>query len=177
MLFEDFEEERQFREAWESVQIARSIPYTLFTFGETVLPYYLVLERERGNRLVAIRKGEIRITRPLIITPESAPPELQNFFESAEDEQVVEFLLKRTAAFNNLKLLNQCGPEQIVTDSVQEAVEKLSRQLDEQDEDRVAILTAPERWAGVALIKYAAERVWASAPGNIQELRERGFLP
>jgi hypothetical protein len=26
-------------------------------------------------------------------------------------------------------------------------------------------------------LRYAAERVWNSAPDNIQELRERGFLP
>jgi hypothetical protein len=29
---------------------------------------------------------------------------------------------------------------------------------------------------GIAIMRYAAERVWESAPGNIQELRERGFL-
>jgi len=26
-------------------------------------------------------------------------------------------------------------------------------------------------------LRYAAERVWSSASDNIQELRERGFLP
>ena len=31
--------------------------------------------------------------------------------------------------------------------------------------------------AGLAVLRYAAERIMQSAPDNIQELRERGFLP
>jgi len=27
------------------------------------------------------------------------------------------------------------------------------------------------------VLKYATDRVWHSAPDNLQELRERGFLP
>ncbi|MEZ6113719.1 MAG: hypothetical protein R3C99_22310 [Pirellulaceae bacterium] len=54
---------------------------------------------------------------------------------------------------------------------------RLNRQLDAEEEDRVAILTAPHGLAGIALMRYAAERVRESAPDNIQELRERGFLP
>jgi len=29
----------------------------------------------------------------------------------------------------------------------------------------------------MAVLRYAAERVMASGPDNMQELRERGFLP
>ena len=53
----------------------------------------------------------------------------------------------------------------------------LHRRLDDEEEDRVAILTAPQNLAGIAVLRYAAERVLKSAPDNIQELRERGFLP
>jgi hypothetical protein len=63
-----------------------------------------------------------------------------------------------------------------ITDSVEEAVARLNRQLDDEDEDRVAILCAPESLARFAIFRYAAERVLQSAPDNIQELRERGFL-
>ena len=61
--------------------------------------------------------------------------------------------------------------------SMDAAVEKINRRLDEDEEDQVAILTAPENLAGIAILRYATERVFQSAPGNIQELRERGFLP
>jgi hypothetical protein len=56
-------------------------------------------------------------------------------------------------------------------------VDKLNRQLDDEEEDRVAILTAPARLGRVAVLRYATEQVMRSAPENVQELRERGFLP
>ena len=62
-------------------------------------------------------------------------------------------------------------------DSMDAAVEKINRRLDEDEEDQIAILTAPANLAGIAILRYATERVFKSAPDNIQELRERGFLP
>jgi hypothetical protein len=177
MFFDEFERERRFRHAWESVQIERSVPYSLFTFGESVLPYYLVCGASAPGGTVSIRQGEVRITRPTIITPDTMRPEFLNFFEDRDDEEMVDFLLARSAAFSHLKLSNESGSERIVSDSVEEAVARLNRQLDDDEEDRVAILSAPPGLAGVAVLRYAAESVLASAPDNVQELRERGFLP
>ncbi len=172
-----FDDEQRFREAWDAIAIARPVHYGLFTFGESVLPYYLVCGAATAGETVSITKGEVRITRPMIITPDNARPEFRNFFEDADEEQFVEFLLARTAGFSHLKFDNTSGPAKIVSDSVEEVVSKLNRQLDDEEEDQVAILTAPPALAHVALIRYAAERVWSSAAGNVQELRERGFLP
>ena len=177
MDFHPYDRERRFRQAWEAVQIRRPVTYALFTFGESVLPYFLVCSPAKPGEMVSIRQGEVRIARPMIITPDSMQPEFRNFFDEHGDEGMVEFLLARTAAFSHLRLNNECGPERIVSDSVDEAVSKLNRQLDADEEDRVAVLTAPPQLAGVALLRYAMERVVASAPDNVQELRERGFLP
>ena len=176
MYYESSDESR-FREAWEAVQIARPVHYTLFTFGESQLPYLLVTQAAPPEKTVSITKGEVKITRPLIITADNATPELQNFFEDRTDAEMAQFLLARTAAFSHLRLANDSGPARIVSDSIEEAVARLSRQLDDEDEDRVAILTAPAGMQGLAVLKYAADRVWQSAPGNLQELREKGFLP
>lgn len=177
MNFYDDEVQRRFRAAWNAVCIERPVAYTLFTFGESELPYYLVCGAARRGETVTITRGEVKVTRPSIITPGSAGPEFENFFEDREEEGFFEFLLARSAAFSHLKLANHFGLARIVSDSVEEAVARLNRQLDAQEEDRVAILSAPPQLAGVAVLRYAAERVWDSAPGNIQELRERGFLP
>ncbi|MCA8988775.1 MAG: hypothetical protein KDA78_14090 [Planctomycetaceae bacterium] len=176
MDFHNFDYERAIHRLWNSVSIARSIPYTLFTFGASELEYYLVLEPDQGGEQVKIRQGEIRIDRPLIIRPGNDAAEFQDFFDSEENDSLIHYLMSRTAAFSNLKLTNLKGREQIVSDSVEEVVDRLEQQLDREGEDRIAILVAPERLAGVALIRYAAERILASAPGNIQELREKGFL-
>ena len=177
MDFRAFEDEGRFRRAWEAIEIRRPVHYSLFTFGESVLPYFLVCGAKQAGGMVSVRKGEVRITRPLIITPDSAQPEFRNFFEGDEGEDYIRFLMARTASFSHLRLANQAGPDRVVTDSVDETVAMLNRQLDAEEEDRVAILAAPPELAGVAVFRYAAERVMSSAPDNLQELRERGFLP
>lgn len=177
MPFDSPNPERLFFEAWNAVEIARPVHYSLFTFGESNLPYYLVLGARAPGQTVSIKQGEVTITRPMIITPDNARPEFRDFFEDSEFAGMIDFLLARSAAFSHLKFANHSGPARIVSDSVEEAVAKLNRMLDDDEEDRVAILTAPARFGGIAILKYASERVAASGPDNIQELRERGFLP
>src|SRR6056297_1997520 len=109
MDFHEFNEEMYLQQVWNSVEIARSIPYTLFTFGVSDLEYYLVLTPEESGEPVKIRKGEIQISRPLIMTPGNATPELEDFFESDENDQLVQFLMARSASFSNLKLTNLSG--------------------------------------------------------------------
>ncbi|MBS0203188.1 MAG: hypothetical protein JSS49_09845 [Planctomycetes bacterium] len=174
--FDDFEHERRFQAAMEAVQIARPVHYSLFTFGQSDLPYLLVLSGLGEDKTVSVTRGEVKITRPLIITPDNVSPEFQDFFENADDASLAQFALSRTASFSHLKLQNHSGPKRIVSDSVEEAVAKLNRQLDDEEEEHVAILTAPAPLAGYAILRYTLDRVLRSAPDNIQELRERGFL-
>lgn len=177
MRSNEHEQERLFRAAWEAVAIRRPVHYSLFTFGESVLPYFLVLSAAKPGQPASLSQGAVRITRPTIITPDNARPEFDNFFEDSDNERLVQFLLARTAGFSHLKFANSSGPKRITSDSVDEIVSKLNRQLDDEEEEHTAILTAPPALGGIALLRYAAERVWSSAPDNIQELRERGFLP
>lgn len=176
-MFEFGDELERLRAAWDQVRVVRPVEYTLFTFGESVLEYYLVTEAEPPARLVKIRKGEVRITRPLLLNPHDFGAQLENFFEDEEQFEALQFLIGRSAAFSNLRLTNLAGPSKIVSDHLEEAVAKLQRQLDDEDEDRIAILTAPVRFGGLAIFKYTTDRILQSTPGNIQELRERGLLP
>lgn len=177
MHWDEFERERRFRAAWEAVDIARSVSYSLFTFGETTLAYYLVCGESGQGTPVSITKGEVRVKRPTIITPDTDHPEFRGFFEDHEEEGLIEFILARAAHFSNLRLDNRSGERKIVSDSIEEAVDKLNKQLDADEEDHVAILTAPPKLGGLAVVRYASERILQSGPHNIQELRERGFLP
>jgi hypothetical protein len=176
MTFDESQQRRRFQEAWNAVKIARPVHYSLFTFGESILPYYLVCGKS-PTAPVSVTQGEVRIERPMIITPENARPEFRNFFEDADEEGVMEFFVARTAHFSHLRLDNHSRTKQTVSDSMEATIARLNRKLDAEDEDRIAILTAPAKLGGVAVLRYAAERVWQSGPENIQELRERGFLP
>ena len=177
MPFDEFDQEQRFRAAWNAVTIERPVYSSLFTFGESVLSYFLVLKAAKSGEPVSITRGEVKVDRPTIITPDSARPEFRNFFEDQQDEGYVQFLLARTAAFSHLTFENRGGPARIVSDSVPEAVARLNRQLDAEEEETVSILSAPRELAGMAVLRYAAERVMASGPDNLRELQERGFLP
>ncbi len=110
------------RRAWDSVSIVRPVHYSLFTFGETELLYWLVQDADREKTPVRIARGEVKVTRPLIITPDNARPEFQNFFEDEELAGMADFLMARSAAFSHLRFDKRQGPQQIVSDSVEEAV-------------------------------------------------------
>ncbi|MCP4785183.1 MAG: hypothetical protein GY903_28300 [Fuerstiella sp.] len=176
-MFDEFEQEQHFRRMWDAVRIERVVTYSLFTFGDSDLPYFLVTPGENDDTTVRVRQGQITVSRARIITPDSMQPEFRDFFEENEDSGFAEFLMARSAAFSNLKLSNHQGSERIVTDTVEEAVDSLNSQLDADEEDRVAVLTAPPGLAGFALLKYASERITESASDNLNELRERGLLP
>ena len=177
MDFEQFKAYNQFRKAWDSVKIYRTVPYSLFTFGDSDLPYFLVCSPPEGRSTVSIRQGNVKVSRPLIITPGDAPSEFHDFFEDQEDEELARFLLSRTARFRNLQFNNVVQSEHFVSDSVEEAADRINRKLDEEEEDRVGILTAPAGLGGVAVFRYSLERVAQSTPDNVTELREHGFLP
>jgi hypothetical protein len=176
MIPSDFEDELRFRRIWNAVEIARPVSYSLFTFGASDLAYFLVCEGKSEGDLVSVRKGSVKVDRPMILTPDNMNPEFHNFFEDSEYGRVVDFILARTMAFGNLRLTNSTQNSKLVSDSVEEVVSKLNHQLDDEEEEHVAILTAPAELAGVAIMKYATERIVSSAPDNVQELRERGFL-
>jgi len=161
---------------WNTVRIERSMPYTLFTFGESELPYYLVVGAKTAGEPVGVTKGAVSITRPAILTPDNVQPEFRGFFEQ-EEGQMIDFLLARGMSFPHLRFSNRSGQTDLVSDSVEEIVARLSKRLDDEEEDRMAILSAPHGLGGLALLKYAIEKAVESAPGNIQELRERGLLP
>jgi hypothetical protein len=173
----EFDHHRRFRKAWESVRIVRPVRYSLFTFGDSTLPYLLVCGGSDSQTPSVLTRGAVKISRPMIITPESAKPEFRGFFENAEEEGVLQFLMARKASFSNLKFQNQHRAEQTLHEPAEDVIARLNRQLDDEEEDNVAILASPTNLGGVAVLRYTAERVWQSGPDNIQELRERGFLP
>src|SRR5438445_4428124 len=113
MDFSEFEQHKHFQQAWEAVKIARPVHYSLFTFGESELAYFLVCDAQGPKETVSITRGDVRVTRPLIITPDNMRPEFRNFFENGEEGMLAEFITARTAVFSHLQFENQHGPARI----------------------------------------------------------------
>ena len=93
MDFGPIDPQDRLRAAWGAVNVARPVHYSLFTFGESDLPYFLVEDAGRPREPVRLTRGEVKITRPVIITPDSMRPEFQGFFEDEGFDDVAEFLL------------------------------------------------------------------------------------
>ena len=89
-MFDGWEQEQRFRDAWDAVGIVRRVSYSLFTFGASDLGYYLVCGDSDTKQPVSVTSGEVRVKRPTIITPQSVKPEFEGFFENPEEEEVAD---------------------------------------------------------------------------------------
>ena len=58
MDFKESDQQRRIQQAWQAVHIARPVHYSLFTCGETILPYFLIC----GDSEARTRSGEITFT-------------------------------------------------------------------------------------------------------------------
>ena len=170
------------------VDVVREPSTTLFTFGDSELEYWLVVDADEPGEPVAVVRGQVTVSRPTLIRPD-ARPELSGFFgdggfEESDGEEwkggdpdAVAFMLSRTAAFQHLKIDNRAGRRELRSDSVGEVVDNLCTRLDAEGEDRVGVLTAPAGLGPAAVLKFATGQIARSTPGNVKELQEKGLLP
>ena len=184
MFDEPFDPAATLHAMFRRVDVVRAPSTTLFTFGDSELEYFLVVDAETPGEPVSVVRGEVKVTRPTIIRPDDRP-ELSGFFGDDAFEgdgfgdlpDSIAFMMARTAAFQQLKIDNRSGRRELRSDSVGEVVERIEEKLDAEGEDRVGVLTAPHGLGPIAVLKFAAEQIARSAPGNIRELQEKGFLP
>ena len=93
-----------------------------------------------------------------------------------DGEQVVRFLMARGVKLGELDVSHRRLRRGRSPRTARSVVDELKAEVVDED-DRTAILLAPHGLGGVALVRYAAECIMESTPGNVGELRERGFLP
>ena len=221
MNFELPDDSRAMMRLLAAVDVVRKTPFHLFTFGETALPYKLVLKPKRPGGDVGVCEGEITVARPTIVRPGSLGPKFRGFFPDDDDdgpsfdpghgfddgypntrgnpqssrdgarddddwdgafgdgdegERVVRFFMARGVKFGDLSVGHRRLRRGRSARTVRGVVDELKAEIVDED-DRTGILVAPHGLGGVALVRYAAECIHESAPGNVGELRERGFLP
>ena len=109
--------------------------------------------------------------------PNAAEDDWDDAMGDGEDgERVVRFLMARGVSFGDLDIGHRRLRRGRSARTVRSIVDELKAEIVDED-DRTGILLAPHGLGGVALVRYAAECIAESAPGNVGELRERGFLP
>lgn len=173
--------QRQLAALMARIRLARPVTRSLFTFGHSVIPYYLVFEPGRDGQSV-MQFGEVKVSKPTILTP-SRDPEFFGLFEQLAEESgadladYVQFALQRTAAFDRLKVENEFSQPTKPGGGVEEVLDRINARLDDEEDEDTSVLVCPRGLGPLAVLKLTGDRIQRSAADNVQELRERGFLP
>ena len=151
---------------------------TLETFGDTIVNYTLIYEQMDAADKICVREGQLKALKPVIITPQSmGNMDLENFGEEA---QAYADWLKEHAA--NLRIL-QYGftlqkeelQEHVITDQLENVVERVKEEQQRNDDPLSAILTGVEKPWEVCLLKLMVELVQRSAQTNMKAIDKQAL--
>ncbi|VGO20880.1 hypothetical protein [Pontiella sulfatireligans] len=150
----------------------------LETFGDTVVNYYLVCELMDSVDQVRVREGHLKALKPAIITPQSlGQMDVGDLGEEAQ--QYAEWLAEHA---NELRILQygftlqkQELKEYVVTDHIDNVLDRVKSEVAAKDDPLSAILTGVDTPWEVCLMKLMVELVQNSARGNIQDLKQQSL--
>ena len=148
----------------------------LETFGDTIVNYSLICEQMDTVNKVCVREGQLKALKPTIITPAAlGQVDLQNFGNEA---QAYAQWLKEHA--QNLRILQygftiekQEIKESIITDRMENVVERVKKESSTKDDPLAAILIGVDSPWEVCLLKLMVELVQESAQGNMQQMQKQ----
>ena len=150
----------------------------LYTFGATRLPYVCLSQAADNADQIMVRRGEVMADRPQI----SVPEEIFSFegFDQAKENTGDEFavILARRISMPPSKYVNKTGAVMRERGPLSEAIERVIRRLESDNDVRTGVISAPEPVWGLSVLLYVGSQVARSAPSNVQEhfehLRLRG---
>lgn len=168
------EMEEAFRMAQADTQFIRVRKNLLYTFGATRLPYICLSQSLNRSDDVVVRRGEVMAERPQI-----AVPGMDFSFEgfggadmSGEGDGVA-VMLARRILMPPSKYVNKPGQEITEPGPLSEAIQRAVNRLENDNDVRTAVISAPERVWGLSILLYIGSQVTRSAPSNVQEHFER----
>ncbi|HEY5652904.1 MAG TPA: hypothetical protein VIR63_00855 [Pontiella sp.] len=148
----------------------------LETFGDTVVNYYMISELMDNVGKVRVREGHLKALKPSIITPHSlGQMDLEDF--GSEAREYAEWLTKHANSLRILQygftLQKQELKEYIVTDNLENVLERVKSDVGALDDPLSAILIGVDDPWQVCLMKLMVDLVQHSAQGNIQDFRQQ----
>ena len=164
----------KFEYVWKNTEILKVAERTLFTFGDTGLPYLFIARSLTKGTDTVVREGEVTVKRPLVIKPHPDHPMFEGFGEY--EEELGMFLIQRLAYIPPYKYTHGSKRIYISSESIEAMTGKLRRRLEREDNRLIALITGIADMWEVSVMKYAAEMMMKSLPSNLTELKERGFL-
>lgn len=168
------EMEDAFKLAQDDTRFIKVRKNLLYTFGATRLPYICLSVASDNDEWVTVRSGEVLADKPQI----ALPGELfsfEGFHEAAgggeEDELAV--TLARRISMPPSKYVNKSGAARREPGPITDVVNRVVSRLEEDNDVRTGVLTAPEPVWGLSVLLYVGSQVARSAASNVQEHFER----
>lgn len=174
MLSED-----SFQYAIENTHVLRAPSQHIATFGSTSFRFFLVTELMDSVNQVRVRDGRLHAERPMIITPGYLQRQiLEGFGERAHEflgwlktHERELAILKYGFQFRKTDLT-----ESIVHSPLPDVLGRISEQVDASNDPLSTIIQGVDEGWEVCLLKFAADLIQESAPGNLGDWRRRGLL-
>ena len=163
----------KFREFWRKTEVIREYRRTLYTFGDAKLPYVFAAEHARLSDRAVVRKGLMLVQKPHILLPGHYGPEFAEGFEHVHSFPSEAIYLFRAMGLPYSKISNRPAvKEEIEYGSLQAVLDRIARQLEEQEDPETGLIKGVVDGAEVALMRYAFGLIAKSAPENVKEFFE-----
>ena len=147
----------------------------LATFEATAVPYIFLAESSLNQGDTIVRKGHVLIERPSIVLP-GFSPQFEGF-DFAKDwhlteESVATFLLVRGIQFPSLKYRHHISSLDLVEQSLQQAINEYSDQLQRAEDIKTGLVIGPEEAWQFSLLLLVGALVIRSAQGDLRRILE-----
>lgn len=163
----------RFKEYWSKTEVIREYQRTLYTFGDMELPYVFTAEHNRFKDRAVIRKGVVLINKPQIVLPGYRQgPEFAEGFEHTEIPPEAAYILRLTRLPYSQVTNRPLAEEKIEYGDLQSVIDRLSRQMDKQEDSETGLIKGEMEGAGISLMRYTLTLIVKSAPENVREFFE-----
>lgn len=155
----------------------------LYTFGATRLPYVCLSEAVDNADFVTVRSGEVMADKPQIAVPgdmlafEGFEELMREFggnghgggYDDGYGDNPI-LALARRISIPPSKYVNKAdGAPSRESGPLSEAVQRTVNRLENDNDVRTAVISAPEQVWGLSVLLYVGSQVARSAPSNVQE--------
>jgi hypothetical protein len=164
----------RFKEYWTKTEVIREYQRILYTFGDMKLPYVFTAEHSRFRDRTVIRRGVVFLQKPHIVLPGYyGGPEFGKGFEHASAIPPEAAYVLRTMGLPYSRMTNKLlAEEQIEYGSLQDVLDRLDRQMDDQENTETGLIKGVLEGADISLMRYSLGLMIKSAPENVREFFE-----
>lgn len=169
----DFNTEK-FKEYWRQTEVLREYRQNLYTFGDMRLPYVFAAEHTHLKNRTIVRRGVVLIQKPHIVLPvHYVGPEFKEGFEHANAIPHEAMYLLRAMALPYSHITNKpLVNEHLEYGTLQEILDRLSKEIDEQENTEIGLIKGVLAGMDVAMMRYTIGLAIKSAPENVKDFFE-----